>query len=120
MATLGKSGLRQVAELCFHKSHYAGQLLAKIDGCRVHPQAPGAEYFKELVVELPCCVEGVNRILRTEHGMIGGYDLGQFAPDLANHMLVAVTELCTRSDIERFVEALEQALPRVAAAGECR
>jgi hypothetical protein len=47
--TLGKNGLRQVAELCWNKSHYAAGLIAKIPGFSV---APG-EFFKEFVVRTP-------------------------------------------------------------------
>ena len=53
LATMGKSGLRQVAELCFHKSHYAAAEIGRLKGFAVNPQAPTQPFFKEFVVRLP-------------------------------------------------------------------
>ena len=53
LATMGKSGLRRVAELCFHKSHYAAAEIGKLDGFAVNPHAPAKPFFKEFVVRLP-------------------------------------------------------------------
>ena len=107
LATMGKTGLRQVAELCFHKSHYAAAEIARLEGFEINPQAPGQPFFKEFVVRLPRPVAEVNRRLREEFGIIGGYDLGPHYPHLQQHMLIAVTELNTRAAIDRFVVALD-------------
>jgi glycine dehydrogenase subunit 1 len=40
MATLGRSGLRKVAELCYHKSHYAASRIDELPGFEVNPHAP--------------------------------------------------------------------------------
>jgi glycine dehydrogenase subunit 1 len=106
LATMGKAGLRQVAELCFHKSHYAAAEIARLDGFLVNPQAPGKPFFKEFVVRLPRPLAQVNRRLREEFGIMGGYDLGRDYPHLRQHMLIAVTELHSRAAIDRFVVAL--------------
>jgi glycine dehydrogenase subunit 1 len=106
LATMGKAGLRQVAELCFHKSHYAAAEIARREGFQVNPQAPEKPFFKEFVVRLPRPAAEINRRLREEFGIIGGYDLGRDYPHLREHMLIAVTELHTRATIDRFVAAL--------------
>jgi len=108
LATMGKQGLRGVAELCFHKSHYAAAEIGRLAGFAVNPQAPARPFFKEFVVRLPRPPAEVNRILREQHGIVGGYDLGGDYPHLANHMLVAVTELNTRAAIDRLVKALSR------------
>ena len=41
-----------------------------------------------------------------EHGILGGYDLGQDYPALQNHMLIAVTEMNTKEEIDTLVEVL--------------
>jgi glycine dehydrogenase subunit 1 len=105
LATLGKQGLRQVAELCFHKSHYAADAIGRLPGFAVNPQAPAQPFFKEFVLRLPRPVAEVNARLR-EQGIVGGYDLGQDYPHLAGHMLLAVTEVNTRAAIDRLVGAL--------------
>ena len=108
LATMGKSGLKQVAELCFHKSHHAAQAIGKLKGFSVNPQAPGKTFFKEFVVRLPRPVAEVNKRLREQHGIIGGYDLGRDYPQLRDHMLIAVTEVNTRASIDRLVKALSE------------
>jgi glycine dehydrogenase subunit 1 len=107
LATMGQAGLRRIAELCYHKSHYAAAEIGKLAGFAVNPQAPTAPFFKEFVVRLPRPCGEVNAGLR-EQGIIGGYDLGSDYPHLANHMLIAVTEMNTRASIDRLVGALRQ------------
>ena len=106
LATMGKQGLRDVAELCFHKSHYAAAEIGRLKGFAVNPQ--GRPFFKEFVVRLPRPPAEVNEILRERHGIIGGYDLGREYPHLADHMLFAVTEVNTRAAIDRLVGALRE------------
>jgi glycine dehydrogenase subunit 1 len=107
LATMGRSGLRRVAELCFHKCHYAAAEIGKLPGFVVNPQGP-APFFKEFVVRLPRAAGEINRRLRDE-GIIGGYDLGTDYPHLADHMLITVTEVNTRAGIDRLVAALDAA-----------
>lgn len=106
LATMGKDGLRQVAGLCFHKSHYAAAEIGKLDGFTVNPQATGKAFFKEFVVRTPRPVAEVNRRLREEFGMIGGYDLGRDYSHLQQHVLIALTELNTRAMIDKLVRGL--------------
>jgi glycine dehydrogenase subunit 1 len=110
LATLGKSGLRQVAELCYQKSHYAAREIAKLPGVTLNPQAPEADFFNEFVVETPRSTNEVNQTLLEDFGVIGGYDLGQDFPELERHMLFAVTEMNTRASIDHLVEGLRQAI----------
>ncbi len=108
LATLGERGVRRVAELCFHKSHYAAARISEIPGCAVNTQAPRSEFFKEFVITLPVDAATVISRLRKEYGVIGGYDLGRSLPGNDNRMLVAVTEMNTRKEIDRLVAALHQ------------
>ncbi len=110
LATLGKRGLKRVAELCFQKSHYAAARIAEIPALAVNPQAPGGTFFKEFVVSLPRPVDEVNEILHRNFGLLGGYDLGLDDPGLDHHMLIAVTEMNTRAAIDKLVEGLRQAI----------
>ncbi len=105
MSAMGKSGLRQVAELCWHKAHYAADQIDALEGYSVKREAP---FFKEFVVTTPQPAAEINQTLLEQHGIIGGYDLGQSHPGRENEMLVAVTEMNTRTEIDSFVEALKQ------------
>ena len=51
LATMGKQGLRQVAELCVQKAHYAAAEIAKMPGYSL--AFPDEPFFKEFVVETP-------------------------------------------------------------------
>jgi len=103
MAALGKTGLHQVAELCYHKAHYARQRIAEISGFSVIDDKP---FFKEFVVRCPRPVREINDYLLDEWGIIGGYDLGRDYPHLKGHMLLCVTEMNPRGEIDALVEAL--------------
>jgi glycine dehydrogenase subunit 1 len=104
MSLLGKHGLRQVAELCYHKAHYAAGSIAKIDGFDLWSSAP---FFDEFVVRAPAPVSEINAHL-LEHNILGGYDLGQDYPDLKDHFLIAVTEMNSREDIDTLVDVLAE------------
>lgn len=103
LGAMGKNGLRHVAELCFHKAHYAAQELAAIPGFGLLSQ--GA-FFKEFVLRCPGPVEEINQYLLDEYGIVGGYDLSRDYPQLKDAMLVCVTEMNTREEIDELVEAL--------------
>jgi glycine dehydrogenase subunit 1 len=108
MATLGKQGLRRIAELCYHKAHYAAARIAEIPNLTVNPHAPDAEFFHEFVVALPRLTCEVNDALHSKHGIIGGYDLGLSYPGQDHRMLIAVTEMNTRAEIDQLVAALRR------------
>ena len=103
LSVLGKQGLREVAELCFHKAHYAAECIDTLPGYSVRHEKP---FFLEFVVRCPAPVTEINAILFDDYGIIGGYDLGQDYDHFQNHMLLAVTEMATRDDIDALVEAL--------------
>jgi glycine dehydrogenase subunit 1 len=105
MATLGRCGMRQVAELCYHKAHYAADRIDELADYAVLRDKP---FFKEFVVRCPRPVKEVNDRLLDECGIIGGYDLGRDYPHLKNHMLLCVTEMNPREEIDELVEALEE------------
>ncbi len=102
LSLVGKQGLRQVAETCYHKAHYAAERLSKLPGMGLCFSEP---YFHEFALCVNQPVEQVNAHL-LEHGILGGYDLGQDYPNLKDHMLVAVTEMNTKEEIDLLVEVL--------------
>jgi len=104
MSLLGKHGLRQVAELCYHKAHFTAKSIASIPGYQLWSKSP---FFNEFVVECPLSAADVNGQL-LERNIIAGYDLAQDFPELKNHLLIAVTEMNTLEDIDMFIEALAE------------
>jgi glycine dehydrogenase subunit 1 len=104
LAALGPQGLRRVAELCYHKAHYTAAHIAMLSGYTVWSD----DFFHEFVVRCPKPVAVINRYLLDEWGIIGGYDLGQDYPELADHMLLCVTEVNSRQEIDDLVTALHE------------
>jgi glycine dehydrogenase subunit 1 len=102
LAYMGKGGLRAVAEQCYHKAHYAAAELDKLDGYHVAGQGP---FFNEFPVRCPRPVAAMNAAL-LEQGILGGYDLEQDYPHAQHEMLICVTEMNTRAQIDRLVSAL--------------
>lgn len=103
LSALGKEGLRDMAYQSLQKAHYAFNQLTAIPG--VEPMFPGKPFFKEFVLKLPQDPEKVNEAL-LEHKIIGGLPLKRFYPELENGMLVCVTELRTKEEIDCFAERL--------------
>ncbi len=111
LAALGPTGMRKLAELCYHKAHYAASRIAALDGFQVVGQKP---FFKEFVVRCPAPVKAINDYLLAEWGIIGGYDLGKDYPHLEDHMLICVTEVISKEEIEALADALSEAVEEVA------
>jgi glycine dehydrogenase subunit 1 len=99
LATVGKHGMRQVAEACYHKAHYAAQIIQNVPGYEVDLEMP---FFKEFVVRCPRPPSAINRAL-LERDIIGGLDVSS---QVENGMLFCVTEVNTREEIERLRDAL--------------
>jgi glycine dehydrogenase subunit 1 len=104
MSALGKTGLQQVANLCYQKAHYAASELSKIDGFGLCFSEP---FFHEFVLCCPKPADEVNQYL-LEHGIFGGYDLGRDYPALKNHILMAFTEMNSKQEIDTLVETLKE------------
>jgi len=99
LATLGRRGLRQVAELCYHKAHYAAEKMAKLKGYSLVFQKP---FFKEFVIRCPIAPSQINQALFKE-GIVGGLDISHI---IDNSMLLCVTEMNTKQEIDKLVEVL--------------
>ena len=102
LAAMGRHGLRQVAELCYHKAHYAASAIAGLDGYSL-PQS--GEFFQEFVVSCPEAPAKINRRLM-ERNILGGLDVSD---RFDNGMLLCVTEMNSRQDIDALVDALAAA-----------
>jgi glycine dehydrogenase subunit 1 len=105
LSLMGKEGLRRVAELCYHKAHYAAEKIDALEGYELWNK--GA-FFHEFAVACPKPVTEINdRLLNA--GILGGYDLGSDYPALKDHMLIAVTEANSKHEIDDLVAFLEEA-----------
>ncbi|MFH1227152.1 MAG: aminomethyl-transferring glycine dehydrogenase subunit GcvPA [Planctomycetota bacterium] len=102
MSALGKQGMREVAEQCLQKAHYLASEIVKKSGYKLLFKSP---FFNEFAVQCPKPAAEINKKL-LENGIIGGLDLGRFYPGLRNGMLVAVTEMNTKEEMDSFVRSM--------------
>ncbi|HDD0911251.1 TPA: aminomethyl-transferring glycine dehydrogenase subunit GcvPA [Staphylococcus aureus] len=98
MSALGKQGIYDIAVQNIEHANYAKQQFIKkgfevLDGTS----------FNEFVVKFDKPIQQVNEEL-VKYNIIGGFDLGIVSDDFKNHMLIAVTELRTKDEIDTFVE----------------
>ncbi|WP_018132440.1 aminomethyl-transferring glycine dehydrogenase subunit GcvPA [Effusibacillus pohliae] len=103
LSYMGKQGLQEVARLNLQKAHYAYRKLIGINGIKPIFTAP---FFNEFAVKLNGNPAEINRKL-LEAKIIGGYDLARAYPEYEGGMLLAVTELRTKEEIDLLAERLE-------------
>ncbi len=96
LSLLGKEGLREVASLCWNKAHYAAEKINAIPGFKVLNTAP---FFNEFAVKCEEPVEELQEHL-LNHSILGGYDLTGTYPQFENCLLIAVTEMNSKDDID--------------------
>ncbi|MFC7684731.1 aminomethyl-transferring glycine dehydrogenase subunit GcvPA [Ureibacillus sp. GCM10028918] len=101
MTALGKNGVQEMAKQNIVKTRYAKNAF-EAAGFTVSFQ--GA-HFNEIVVKTTKPVNEINKQL-IQDGIIGGYDLGTVYPELENNVLIAVTELRTKEEIDALVEKM--------------
>jgi glycine dehydrogenase subunit 1 len=100
LCTLGRQGLRRMAELCYHKAHYAAEQIAELPGYELPLKGT---FFQEFVARCPIPPADVNRRLLAR-GIIGGYDVSD---RIERGLLLCFSELHTRQEIDALVEGLE-------------
>lgn len=101
MTALGKKGVKEMAVQNIQKAYYAKKAF-KQEGFKIEFEGPS---FNEFVIRLNKPVKELNKHLLSK-GIIGGYDLSRDYPLLENCMLVAVTELRTKDEIDQLIKEL--------------
>ncbi|MGH8160992.1 MAG: aminomethyl-transferring glycine dehydrogenase subunit GcvPA [Gammaproteobacteria bacterium] len=106
LALLGPEGLRQVAAA----SHAATRdLVAKCRTLGVRPRFD-APFFHEVALALGRNADDALARMFSADDILGGYDLGRLAPELADTLLVCATETKNADDLARYAAALGDAL----------
>ncbi|HSV56890.1 MAG TPA: aminomethyl-transferring glycine dehydrogenase subunit GcvPA [Magnetospirillaceae bacterium] len=104
LAALGKNGLAKVAELCWHKAHYAAARIAELPGYSVE----GDTFFKEFVVRTPAPAQAIYERL-SRNCVVPGLPLSRYWKDRSHELLVCVTEMNTKAQIDLLVDSLKEA-----------
>ncbi len=104
LSLLGQHGLRQVSELCYHKAHYAADQISGIAGYDLWSDQ---SFFNEFLIRCPRPAQEIYDHL-LEHNLIAGYPIGRHYPGFDDYLLIAVTEMNTKEDIDWLVTGLEE------------
>ncbi len=107
MSTLGKAGLREMAEQCYHKAHYLAAEIASLDGYELKYDGP---FFHEFCVRCPRPVTEVIQAARRRRILAGvaphGRRMGRIGEP--NDLLIAVTEKRTKAEMDALVAVLRE------------
>jgi glycine dehydrogenase subunit 1 len=106
LTALGPQGLRETAELCLRKAHYAADQLTRIPGVTLAFPAP---FFKEFTIRVPGQATDVLAVLR-KMGYHAGLPLSTWYPEWSHAITVAVTEKRTKAEIDGLAQALSGCL----------
>jgi glycine dehydrogenase subunit 1 len=99
MASLGGTGIRQLAALNHDKAEYLKNALRDA-GCSIRFSSPT---FNEFVIGFPGGFDARYRRLLNRK-IVAGLPLGAHYPELADHGLLCVTETFSREEMDRLVE----------------
>jgi glycine dehydrogenase subunit 1 len=106
LSCLGKEGLRELAVLNLNKTEYAKKVVSRIRGCELNFAGPT---FNEFVLKIEKEPGEVLEKLKREK-ILGGFPLAGYYPELGHHLLVTVTEINRKEEINHWAEALEKSL----------
>jgi glycine dehydrogenase subunit 1 len=106
MAAMGPSGMKEVAEQGLQKSHYLAGLLKSIAGCSLPYSAP---FLNEFTLRLPKEASSVLAGMQAK-GILAGLDLGRFDATRKKDILVCVTEVKKKAQLDRYAALLKEVL----------
>jgi len=105
MAAYGKQGLPELARMNFDKAHYAQAAILSSAGMAGATATFAGPFFNEFTIRGLGDAAAVQKRLLSS-GIVAGLPLGTYYPELADTLLVCVTELNRAEDIDRLAEAL--------------
>jgi glycine dehydrogenase subunit 1 len=103
LVSLGKEGLRRVAELSTQKAHYAFE---KIKGAEGFKKTFSSPFYNEFVIKCRNAKRIKQALLKEK--IIGPLELERYYPELKNHLLFCTTEMNSREEIDRLVSVLRK------------
>lgn len=102
LCAFGKQGIKELAYKSTQKAHYALEKLVELPGVEAAYDQP---FFKEFVIKLPEDAGEIVEKLKDE-GILAGVPLGRFDSAMNDKLLVCVTELRAKEEIDLLVEKL--------------
>ena len=103
LTTMGKEGIKEVAEQCVRKAHYAAKQVTKSGKFKLLFDKP---FFKEFAVTSDLDASKVNAEL-FKKDILGGFELSRKYAGLEKALLIAVTEKRTKEEIDKLASVME-------------
>lgn len=102
---VGQQGLQEMAQICLQRAHYLAAQITDVAGFELaYPETP---FFHEFVVKTTHSVPALMAWLEAQ-GYLAGLPVSKWYPGLDHHILVAVTEMNTVPELDRFIALLRQ------------
>ncbi|MBI5286817.1 MAG: aminomethyl-transferring glycine dehydrogenase subunit GcvPA [Deltaproteobacteria bacterium] len=102
LTALGKRGLMELARLNLAKAHYLKERLRGVKGVRPAFNVPT---FNEFTIEIEKEPEDILKALLNK-GILGGIPLRRFYPELKRHILLCVTEMNTKEEMDDLIKTV--------------
>jgi len=102
-AMLGRQGFQQAGQRCMDALHYLRNRVKNLDGFEIPYSAP---VFNEMVLRSKGADAASIVAKLAREGIIAGVDLGRFRDEWRQDLLVSVTELHSKEELDRLLEAL--------------
>ena len=105
LVSLGKTGLREIANQNFQKAHYVKKAIASLPGYKILNKKPT---YNEFIVRCP----NINGLIREckKMNLLPPLQISTYYPEMSDVILVCVTELNSSSSIEKFIKAARLAI----------
>ncbi len=103
LSYLGPNGIRELALQNYHKAHYLHRSLCTLPGITSRFSSP---FFNEFVIRFEKSVTEIQDLL-LQKGYLFGLSLGRFDEALSDALLVTVTEMRTREEMDALCRELE-------------
>jgi glycine cleavage system P protein (glycine dehydrogenase) subunit 1 len=107
LALMGPQGMNEIGETILQKTEYLRKKLSEIKNLSILCQ--NTAVFREVVVDFSATGKSITEINQSllEKGIFGGKDLSDSFAELKNCALLCVTEIHSKSDIDRLVNAID-------------
>ncbi len=106
LSVMGGSGLHQVAEISLQRANYLAEQLIKLDGVQLYFDKP---FFNEFLLKINADVETFLGLMK-DRGILAGINVASMYPSIKDGILVAVTEMNTPEQLEKYISAFKECL----------
>jgi len=108
LALLGPRGMQEIGKCILQKTQYAMKKISKINGIRIPSYS--TSYFKDFIVDFKNTGKTIKEINSglLEKKIMGGKSISEEFCELEEIALYSVTEIHTKEDIDKLVNALDE------------